>query len=208
MAFIRQHMLAGDPLGAVGLATRRKSAGAGTRAKAYRHRVVRMQRMNRTFGDPFMGMVGGAARMAPAALSTFAKGSGGAGGFMQGLGKFASGLFGGKQVDMRAIGGAAAQLGSGALASLQRRGAAPTGFGPMPTMSGFLPGMDGGGGRAAGGFGGKRRTMNVANVKALKRSIRRLDGFKGLVKKVNQLLPAAARLDSGAPRFKAKRKRR
>jgi hypothetical protein len=46
-----------------------------------------------------------------------------------------------------------------------------------------------GAGRAAGGGG--RRTINPANVRALKRSLRRVERFGQLVKRVNALLPRA-----------------
>ncbi|HEV8266062.1 MAG TPA: hypothetical protein VGQ06_14025, partial [Gemmatimonadales bacterium] len=47
-----------------------------------------------------------------------------------------------------------------------------------------------GGRKGARGFGGKRRTMNPANVKALRRGIRRIEGFQHLVKRVNKMFPA------------------
>lgn len=47
-------------------------------------------------------------------------------------------------------------------------------------------------GAAASGFrlGGKRRTMNPANVRALRRSIRRVEGFQTLVKRMHKAFPA------------------
>ena len=50
-----------------------------------------------------------------------------------------------------------------------------------------------GGAKGAGkmrGLGGKRRTMNPANVKALRRGIRRIEGFQHLVKRVHKMFPA------------------
>ena len=52
-------------------------------------------------------------------------------------------------------------------------------------------------GASRGAGGGGHRGMNVANVKALKRGIRRLEGFKKLVKRVDKLLPMGARMASG-----------
>lgn len=43
------------------------------------------------------------------------------------------------------------------------------------------------------GMGGGRRTMNPANVKALRRSMRRVEGFQKLVKRVNKMFPKIAR---------------
>lgn len=56
-------------------------------------------------------------------------------------------------------------------------------------------------GKRVPGFGGKRHTMNPTNVKALKRSIRRLEGFQKVVKRVAKMLPPAARhtLTGSAP---------
>lgn len=44
--------------------------------------------------------------------------------------------------------------------------------------------------RGARGFGGGRRHMNPTNVKALRRSIRRVEGFRHLVKRVEKSFPA------------------
>lgn len=52
--------------------------------------------------------------------------------------------------------------------------------------SGILGSGKGGGG---GGAGGGRRTINPANVKALRRSLRRVERFGALVKRVNAMLP-------------------
>lgn len=43
------------------------------------------------------------------------------------------------------------------------------------------------------GLGGKRRSMNPTNVRALRRSIRRLEGFQKVVKRVEKMLPRSAR---------------
>ena len=48
-------------------------------------------------------------------------------------------------------------------------------------------------GPASRGFGGRRRHMNVANVKALHRAVRRLLGFKKLATKVESSLMKLAR---------------
>jgi len=45
--------------------------------------------------------------------------------------------------------------------------------------------------------GGGRKSMNVSNVKALRRALRRFEGFKKLVKRVDKMLPMGARLAGG-----------
>lgn len=69
-------------------------------------------------------------------------------------------------------------------------------------------GMLGGamGGRAAGGGGG-RRSMNVANVKALRKALRRFEGFKKLVKRVDKMLPTGAKLHTSRPSHSGGHKR-
>jgi len=64
----------------------------------------------------------------------------------------------------------------------------------------------GGAGAAAAG-GGKRRRINPANVRALHRSLRRVERFGHLVHRVNRLLPRAHKFQVH-PVLKHKRKRR
>lgn len=215
MAFIRQHMMAGDPFTGGALQSRRKGAGAGPKAKAARHRAIRFARMSR-MGDPFGGMAGlpaGYGKNAPAAkagqfdwlkglsanigkaasaAAPLVKGALGSG-FLGPAGVFASGLI---------PAGGAGTLSSGALASLQRRGAAPTGFGafpanPMSPLAGIADGSFGG--------GKKRRSMNAANPKALRRAARRFEGFKALVKRVDKFMPSGAKF---APHHSAPSRKR
>lgn len=63
------------------------------------------------------------------------------------------------------------------------------------------------GARIGGGLGGHRRTINPANVKALRRSLRRVERFGQLVKRVNAMLPRAHKFNVH-PVLKHKRKRR
>ncbi|HXJ70388.1 MAG TPA: hypothetical protein VNM39_15905 [Verrucomicrobiae bacterium] len=65
----------------------------------------------------------------------------------------------------------------------------------------------GGGGAASAGMGKGRRTINPANVKALRRSLRRVERFGHLVSRVNKLLPRAHKYQVH-PVLKHKRKRR
>jgi len=80
------------------------------------------------------------------------------------------------------LGGAAAALGTG-LSHLEAFGV--TGDDIASILGGgksFLHGKGGGG--AAGGFGGHHRRQNPANVKALNRSLRRVEGFEKLASRV------------------------
>jgi hypothetical protein len=61
--------------------------------------------------------------------------------------------------------------------------------------------------RKGGGGGGSRRRKNPANVKALRRSLSRVEGFGKLVKRVNAMLPHAHRFQVH-PVLKHKRKRK
>ena len=60
------------------------------------------------------------------------------------------------------------------------------------TMPGMIPAIPG-----VRGFGRKRRSMNPANVKALRRGLRRVEGFEKLVTKVHKLYPRLARASAG-----------
>lgn len=75
-----------------------------------------------------------------------------------------------KHPAISAAGAAAATATTVALA--RHRGAAPAG------------GMSMGGGGRMGGGGGHRRRMHVTNVKALRRSLRRISGFARIARKV------------------------
>lgn len=194
MAFIRQHMMAGDPMGGLALPTRRKGAGIGTKAKAARHRAVRFRRIARG-GDPFLGLSGKAAtatkplgpqgfnpaqffaNMAKAGKSVLGKVAGVAGpalssGFFGPAGALAGGLIGAAAPKTRA-----AAVGPGFLPG------SPMEFGGLPAAPSF----------GGGGGGGGRRRINPANVKALRRGLSRVRSFTRLVKSVNKLLPPAAR---------------
>lgn len=98
-------------------------------------------------------------------------------------------------------GGAGAFLsafGSSALEAAQRTMQSARG-GPGAIMSqAFDFSMPGA--RAAGrGFGGRRRSMNPANVHALKRGLRRLEGFEKLVKRIERQYPRIKRAVGHAP---------
>jgi hypothetical protein len=64
-----------------------------------------------------------------------------------------------------------------------------------------------GGKSAAGEEGSKRRRTNPTNVKALRRSLRRVEGFGHLVARVNKMLPKAHRY-AVHPVLKHKRRRK
>lgn len=55
-----------------------------------------------------------------------------------------------------------------------------------------------GGGRAPGLGGGGRRSMNYANIKALRRGMRRFEGFAKIVNRVNKFMPTGAKFHRGA----------
>jgi hypothetical protein len=57
----------------------------------------------------------------------------------------------------------------------------------------------GGGGGGRGGFGGHRRSMNPANVKALRRSLRRVEGFQKLQKRIAKAFPVMRPHHAAAP---------
>jgi hypothetical protein len=159
MGFIRMYGMEGDP--GPRPAPKRKSAGAGTRVKASRKRVVRSQRAARG-GNIGSGNKG----KAPGKKSGFN---------LAALGK-------------DRLGGILDQLRGG-------------------NVGGALGTAVLGTGRSMGGGGGGRRTINPANVKALKRSLRRVERFGSLVKRVNSLLPRAHKFQVH-PVLKHKKRRR
>jgi hypothetical protein len=176
MAFLRSYAFAGDPMR---LGPKRKQAAAGPRAKAARKSAIRVRRLMRMQGDPFLGMVPAAAVAAAPLMGKAMKGLQGA----------AAGIGGWLQSQQ----GKAALRGLGGMVGLggpQTR--APAGF--MPGGFDLGPAPRGARAFGGGGGGGGRRSMNVANVKALRRGIRRLEGFKTLVKRVDKLLPSGAKM--------------
>jgi hypothetical protein len=64
------------------------------------------------------------------------------------------------------------------------------GLSPVPPLPGIAGAM------RAHGFGGHRRSMNPANVKALRRSLRRVEGFETLVKRIEKAYPRLRRHSS------------
>jgi hypothetical protein len=151
MAFMRAYGMMGDP--GPRPAPKRKSAGAGPRAKAGRKRVVRAQRAAR----------------------------------------------GGHRAGSSAKGG----LDYGAIAS-KLAGGIPFVGGAAEEFMGQVTKKKSGG---AGGMGKGRRSTNPANVKALRRSLRRVERFGHLVARVNKLLPRAHKY-AVHPVLKHKRKKR
>jgi len=175
MAFSRMYGYSpdwsGDPKP---LPSKRKSAGAGPKAKADRKQNVRDQRQVRaaspTKQRPGRGPSVANRKRNPSAKdigNIFAKNAGSA---------------------FRGLGSIAQQFAQGGVKNpWEAKAAFDAGAGPT-----FKQQM-----KEAGGMGGGgRQKMNVANVKALKRSIRRFDGFKKLVKQVDKLLPPGARLSA------------
>jgi len=106
VAFIRQHMLMGDPLTGLGRMTKRRAAGSGTMMKAARHRAVRLRRM----GDPFISPAA-MAQMAKAGVASGPK----VGGFLSGAGKFLGNIGKGIFGDMGKLDPRSAQAIGGAL---------------------------------------------------------------------------------------------
>jgi len=224
VAFIRQHMMgmAGDPLGM----TKRRGAGSGTKAKAARHRAVRLRRL---MGDPFISP-GAMASMAKAGLASGPK----VGGFLSGagqlLGKLGGAVFGGMgKLDPRSqanIGSMLGNVGQGVAASLQRRGVSPPTFGAMPGLPAglgftdpFAGVMGGGGGSGLNKDGSPRRiradgrpykrpSLNALNPKALARAGRRFSGFKKAIKSVNASLPGGMKFDAPGKSTSTKRRKR
>lgn len=95
----------------------------------------------------------------------------------------------------------AGELAKDIFAEMRKAGVAP-GIGVMPPdVSGMVPGFPGmapatrrgGGALRLPGMGRRRRSVNPANVKALRRSMRRVEGFQKLVKGVNRMFPKIAR---------------
>lgn len=165
MAFTRMYGYdySGDPA-TKKLPPKRKSAGAGPKAKAQRKAAVRQNRNARKGGFDGKKFAAGAKKFGKAAL-----------GFGQAALPFALELVPGGGL----VRGAA--RGAGAIANQMNQQGLPD-F-QMPK-----------GGRMPRGFGGgHRRTMNPANVKALKHSLRRLEGFAKLVKRVEKMMPKGTR---------------
>jgi hypothetical protein len=85
-------------------------------------------------------------------------------------------------------------------------GSVPVVGGVASELAGQL--MGGKGGKTAKGEGGgKRRRANPANVHALRRSLRRVEGFGHLVARVNRMLPRAHKYQVH-PVLKHKRRRK
>lgn len=188
MAFIRQYAMAGDPLGR--LASKRKQASIGPRLKAARKAQVRERRQLRFMGDPFGGMTGGAF------ASTMGKAMGAGGG----PGAFFSQLGAGLKNFLKGPGASVLKGAAGALLGPTAPAGLPPGFNARSfAAAAGLPG-------ATGGFGGKRRSINPTNVKALRRGLRRVEGFRKLVKRVDKLLPVGARSHPPVARARGKRR--
>jgi hypothetical protein len=98
-------------------------------------------------------------------------------------------------------GGGGFDFGSLGMAAL---GALPGG-GIAQNIAGQL--VHKGGAAASGMEGKKRRSVNPSNVKALRRSLRRVERFGHLVARVNRMLPKAHKY-AVHPVLKHKRKRR
>lgn len=165
MAFTRMYGYdySGDPA-TKKLPPKRKQAAAGPKAKAQRKAAVRQNRAARKGGFDGKKFAAGAKKFGKAAL-----------GFGQAALPYALELVPGGGL----VRGAA--RGAGAIAKQMNQGGLPD-F-QMPK-----------GGRMPRGFGGgHRRTMNPANVKALKHSLRRLEGFAKLVKRVEKMMPKGTR---------------
>lgn len=89
------------------------------------------------------------------------------------------------ELGAKALGGI--PLAGGGLEELARQASGLGGHGAMGPDEAMLPGV------LPGHFGRRRRHTNPANVKALRRSIRRLEGFEKLVKSVERAFPRLKR---------------
>lgn len=98
-----------------------------------------------------------------------------------------------------AFGGMLGAFGASALEAARQTGKIARG-GPGSIMSqAFNFSMPGSGATGARGAGVHRRAMNPTNVKALRRSLRRLEGFEKLVKRIEKQYPRLKR-PAGAAR--------
>lgn len=170
MAFIRQYGMAGDP--GPRPAPKRKSAGAGPKMKANRKRQVRKNRAMRGH----QGAPKGPGKKQRGPKFDF--------GAMIGKGADIAQKFipGGAIAD--ALGMHLSDLGKLIPGSQDAAAAAAAAGISLPDMNKAIKG-------AKGGKGGHGRRKNPANVKALRRSLSRVEGFGRLVKRVNQMLPRA-----------------
>lgn len=151
----------GDP--APKPARKRKTAGAGPKVKAAKKRAKRKERGAR--GNGLASKIG----------KSIAAGAKGTAAALPGLleAMKSSGILGGMG-HMATKGGGAADAEAAALEE----------------MAIALGGKAKAGGARGMRFGGRRRTMNPANTRALRRSIRRVEGFQKLVKRVYKQFPA------------------
>lgn len=178
MAFIRQYGMAGDP--GPRPAAKRKSAGAGPKAKANRKRQVRAQRAKRA-GQGAPKGPGKKGKKSSFDLGALVK-------------KYGPGALDLAQQFVPG-GGVASKLGLN-VSSLIPGSAMDQAVAGLPAAVHA---------RMLGKHG--RRTRNPANVKALRRALGRVEGFGRLVKRVNKMLPAGHRFQVH-PVLKHKRKRR
>lgn len=140
---------------------KRKNAASGPRAKAAKKREKRAERSQRRRGP---------------SIGTRIK---------RGLGSF----------DPAILGNVAEIAAKSGLLGKDRRDATFAGAGGEDALLRDMEKVLSGGRptKGTGGafrMGGKRRTMNPANVKALRRGIRRVEGFQTLVKRVHKMFPA------------------
>lgn len=176
LAFARMYGYeAGDP----GKSSKRKAAAAGPKAKAKAKKNKRAAKAGKA-----------------AAHASGAKSKG------KGISK--------KHLDMlKKAGGIGAQILLGAGKDVPGLGGAISAAQDMGYLGG-APGLDATPIAVPAGMGApgafhipgmhrKRHTMNPANVKALRRSIRRLEGFEKLVKHVERAFPRLKRAHHGAP---------
>jgi hypothetical protein len=200
MAFIREHMAMGDPLGTA-LAPRRKAAASGPRAKAFRKRRIRESRMLRMGGDPFGGMT----VQGKEALAKAQRASGfDIGKVMQAAAAKAAPFL--KNVLGSGVLGPVGSIAGSLIPATSARGSKAS----LPPMTGSTisaGALEAMGVDTGGGGSGKRRRINPTNVRALRRSLGRVRGFQGLVKQVNRLLPAGARMKAGGNFPKKRRKK-
>jgi hypothetical protein len=150
----------GDP--APKAARKRKTAGAGPRVKAQKKKAKRRERAARK-GEGFGRKLGKSIGAGARAVGAAIPGL---------LEAFKSG------------GPAAAQ------AYMATSGAGGNEDAALAEMMAAMGGKKPKGAPGAFRFGGKRRTINPANVRALRRSMRRVEGFQTLVKRINKAFPA------------------
>lgn len=175
MAFARMYGYeAGDP----GKSSKRKAAASGPKAKAKAKKNKRAAKAGKVAAAAHTGKKKGGG-LSKSHLDMLKKAGGIGAQILLGAGKDVPGL-------------------GGAISAVQDMGYLGGAPGLDATPIALPPGMPSPGAFRMPGMHRRRHTMNPANVKALRRSIRRLEGFERLVKHVERAFPRLKRAHHGA----------